>query len=81
MDTLTASHLIDLLGGTYRVARIAEVGPTAVSMWRVQGIPESRMLLLARRLESEHGIPRTRLLRPEIIAAVWPELNSTTSDD
>jgi hypothetical protein len=74
MEHLTASHLIDLLGGTNRVARLADVGPTAVSMWRQQGIPESRMVLLARRLEAEHGIPRTQLLRREIVEAVWPEL-------
>lgn len=41
------SRLIDALGGTVAAARVFEVRPQAVSQWRRQGIPKSRIMFLA----------------------------------
>lgn len=41
---MTDSELIDKLGGTSKVAELCEVTTGAVSQWRDDGIPRSRML-------------------------------------
>lgn len=53
MDNLTASEIIDRLGGTTEVARICRIKPPSVSEWRTSGIPPARRQFL-------------ELLRPEI---------------
>lgn len=40
------SKLIDMLGGTSRVAKIFNVKMPTVSYWRKNGIPEARMMYL-----------------------------------
>lgn len=40
------SDLIDLLGGTFEVARLCEVKPPSVSEWRRKGIPRARLMYL-----------------------------------
>jgi DNA-binding transcriptional regulator YiaG len=52
MDNLTASEIIDRLGGTTEVARICRIKPPSVSEWRATGIPPARRQFL-------------ELLRPE----------------
>lgn len=52
MDNLTASEIIDRLGGTTEVARICRIKPPSVSEWRASGIPPARRQFL-------------ELLRPE----------------
>ena len=47
--------LIDALGGTTEVARLCDVEPQAVSMWRHRGIPKARMMFL-------------RLCRPDVFS-------------
>lgn len=47
------SSIIDSLGGTSEVARLCGVQPQAVSQWRTDGIPSSRLMYL-------------RLLRPDV---------------
>ncbi|MBH1830969.1 hypothetical protein I5W42_05760 [Stenotrophomonas maltophilia] len=55
MDNLTASEIIDRLGGTSKVARICRIKPPSVSEWRASGIPPARRQFL-------------ELLRPEAFA-------------
>lgn len=55
MDNLTASEIIDRLGGTTEVARICRIKPPSVSEWRSSGIPPARRQFL-------------ELLRPEAFA-------------
>lgn len=55
MDNLTASEIIDRLGGTTEVARICRIKPPSVSEWRATGIPPARRQFL-------------ELLRPEAFA-------------
>ena len=50
---MTDSEIIDQLGGTAKVAELCEVSPPAVSQWREQGIPNSRLMFL-------------RLARPDV---------------
>ena len=38
--------LIDELGGTVAVAKLCRVSPQAVSQWRINGIPYSRLMYL-----------------------------------
>lgn len=40
------SPIIDALGGTTQVAKICRVSSQAVSKWRRDGIPESRLMYL-----------------------------------
>lgn len=71
MDNLTASEIIDRLGGTTEVARICRIKPPSVSEWRASGIPPARRQFL-------------ELLRPEVfvgssIAAVRQLVGSRMS--
>jgi len=71
MDNLTASEIIDRLGGTTEVARICRIKPPSVSEWRASGIPPARRQFL-------------ELLRPEAfvgssIAAVRQLVDSRMS--
>lgn len=52
MNNLSASEIIDRLGGTTEVARICQIKPPSVSEWRASGIPPARRQYL-------------ELLRPE----------------
>lgn len=60
MDKLTASEIIDRLGGTTEVARICRIKPPSVSEWRATGIPPARRQFL-------------ELLRPDAFCAAGPE--------
>ena len=59
MDNLTASEIIDRLGGTTEVARICQIKPPSVSEWRSSGIPPARRQFL-------------ELLRPDAFGGVEP---------
>ncbi len=37
-----ASHVIDELGGITKVARLCNIAPSSVFLWRKNGIPEER---------------------------------------
>ena len=78
MDTklkLTDSAIIDLLGGTAKVARMCKVDPAAVSNWRVRGIPADKFMFLgARIVEASHGLVTRQDLFPNNYFLIWPEL-------
>mgnify|MGYP003345418365 CR=1 FL=1 len=72
---LTDSHLVDLLGGTSKVARMCNVAPAAVAQWKIRGIPHGHLLFLAARLEKEsHGLVSRKELFPYNYDLIWPEL-------
>lgn len=50
---MTANEIIDKLGGTTAVAELCKVKPPSVSEWRINGIPEARLMYL-------------QLLKPEV---------------
>jgi DNA-binding transcriptional regulator YdaS (Cro superfamily) len=78
MDTklkLTDNAIIDLLGGTAKVARMCKVDPAAVSNWRVRGIPADKFMFLGARIEKEsHGLVTRQDLFPTSFWLIWPEL-------
>ena len=67
--------MIDLLGGTNKVARLCQVASTAVTQWRKNGIPRGKLLLLAARIETEsHGLVTRQDMFPGTWHLIWPEL-------
>lgn len=78
MDTklkLTDTAIIDLLGGTAKVARMCKVDSAAVSNWRIRGIPADKYMLLGARIEEvSHGLVTRMDLFPKNYFLIWPEL-------
>jgi len=72
---LTEHALLQLLGGTGKVAKMCEVEPAAVSQWKKNGIPREQLMFLAARIEKEsHGLVTRQDLFPNNWYLVWPEL-------
>ena len=72
---LTEHALLQLLGGTVKVAKMCEVEPAAVSQWKKNGIPREQLMFLAARIEKEsHGLVTRQDLFPNNWYLVWPEL-------
>jgi DNA-binding transcriptional regulator YdaS (Cro superfamily) len=72
---LTEHALLQLLGGTNKVAKMCDVEPAAVSQWRKNGIPREQLLFLGARIEKEsHGLVTRKDLFPNNFWLVWPEL-------
>lgn len=68
------NDLIDELGGTVAVARMAHVEPPSVTAWRKRGIPADRAPLLER---GSDGRVTVEQLRPDVHwtrvpDAAWP---------
>ena len=77
MDTLKLTHdqLINILGGTKNVAKMAKVSQSAVTHWRTTDIPEGQMIRLAAELEKKsHGLITRKGLFPTTYGMIWPEL-------
>jgi DNA-binding transcriptional regulator YdaS (Cro superfamily) len=72
---LTDSALIDLLGGTAKVAKMCKYDQATVSTWRKRGIARGSLLLLAARIEKEsHGLVTRKDLFPNNFWLIWPEM-------
>lgn len=72
---LSDSSIIDLLGGTTKVAKMVGITPNAVSMWRKNNIPHAQFVFLAATLEKEsHGLITRKDLFPKSYHIIWPEL-------
>jgi DNA-binding transcriptional regulator YdaS (Cro superfamily) len=72
---LTDSAIIDLLGGTAKVARMCKVDSAAVSNWRVRGIPGDKFMFLGARIEEvSHGLVSRQDLFPKNYFLIWPEM-------
>jgi DNA-binding transcriptional regulator YdaS (Cro superfamily) len=72
---LTDTAIIDLLGGTAKVARMCKVDSTAVSNWKIRGIPADKYMLLGARIEEvSHGLVTRQDLFPNNFYLIWPEL-------
>jgi len=64
---MSPSELIDRIGGTAKVATLCEVSMAAVSQWRDQGIPKSRLMFL-------------RLARPDIFNEEAARTSASTTE-
>ena len=72
---LTDSAIIDLLGGTGKVAKMCDVEPAAVSQWKIRGIPADKYMFLGAKIEKEsHGLVTRQDLFPNNWYLIWPEL-------
>jgi len=72
---LTDSAIIDLLGGTSKVAKMCKCDQATVSTWRKRGIAHGPLLFLAARIEKEsHGLVTRQDLFPGTWHFIWPEL-------
>lgn len=58
----TVDQVIKALGGTFKAAAVANVGPSAVSNWKSRGrIPSDRFLLISAALERDGKKPAPEL--------------------
>ena len=57
MAAMNATKIIDLLGGTSRVAELCNVKPPSVTGWKRHGIPRARLMYL-------------QILRPDVFEKV-----------
>jgi DNA-binding transcriptional regulator YdaS (Cro superfamily) len=72
---LTEHALLQLLGGTAKVARMCKCDPATVSSWKKRGIPREHLMFLAARIENEsHGLVTRQDLFPNNFYLIWPEL-------
>lgn len=75
---LSDSAIIDLLGGTTKVAKMTNVAPAAVSLWRKNNIPSDKFLFLAATLEKQsHGLITRKDIFPNSWHIIWPELGQS----
>lgn len=78
---MSATEIIQLLGGVTSVARLLGIKPPSVHAWLVDGIPEARLIELAGQVElKSEGRFNRRDRWPDRYALIWPELaaNDTT---
>ena len=72
---ITENAMLDLLGGTAKVAKMCKCDNATVSSWRKRGIPHGHLLFLAARIEKvSHGLVTRQDLFPTNWWLVWPEL-------
>ena len=70
---LDAGALIDALGGNSVVADMLGIRQPSVCNWRLRGIPDQRLMILAPQLEHIGLISRKELF-PDNWQILWPEL-------
>jgi DNA-binding transcriptional regulator YdaS (Cro superfamily) len=72
MDT---NEIIDILGGTTKVAKLCNVTLPSVSQWRTNGIPQDRLIFVAASLEKLSAGKYTRKqMFPSTWQDIWVEL-------
>lgn len=72
---MSATEIIDTLGGTTAVARMLGIKPPSVHEWRANGIPRDKLVRLAAPLEFATGGRYCRWhVCPEDWHRIWPEL-------
>ena len=72
MDT---NEIIDILGGTTKVAKLCNVTLPSVSQWRTNGIPQDRLIFVAASLEKLSDGKYTRKeMFPQTWQDIWVEL-------
>lgn len=71
---MNTNHIIDLLGGTFAVAKMCRVSPPSVSQWRNNGIPKDKLVMVAGELEKKSDGKFSRKEIPNW-QQIWPELH------
>jgi DNA-binding transcriptional regulator YdaS (Cro superfamily) len=68
-------EIIQILGGTTKVARLCGVSVPAVSQWKANGIPMDKLVFMAGELERlSDGKWTRRNAFPDNFTIIWPEL-------
>lgn len=65
-DALFAQILIDLLGGTSKVAYLCDVKPPSISGWKQNGIPKARRMYIRAVRPAEYGQAEREVLRDKV---------------
>ena len=71
---MNTTDIITLLGGTFAVARLCGVSPSAVSQWHNNGIAKDKLILLATEIEKKSEGKWTRKEIPNW-SQIWPDLH------
>ena len=71
---MNTNEIIDLLGGTFAVAKMCQISPPSVSQWRNNGLPGDKLVLLATELEKKSNGKWSRKEIPNW-QQIWPELH------
>ena len=71
---MKTTDIIQALGGTFAVAKLCRVSPSAVSQWRNNGIAKDKLIMLATEIETKSNGAWTRNEIPNW-SQIWPELN------
>jgi DNA-binding transcriptional regulator YdaS (Cro superfamily) len=70
---MNATEIITTLGGTFALAKMCGVSPSAVSQWRYNGIPPNKLILIAVELEQKSEGKFNRKQIPNW-HQIWPKL-------
>jgi DNA-binding transcriptional regulator YdaS (Cro superfamily) len=70
---MNTNEIIDLLGGTFAVAKMCQISPPSVSQWRNNGLPGDKLVLLAAELEKKSDGKWSRKEIPNW-SQIWPDL-------
>jgi hypothetical protein len=70
---MNTTDIIQTLGGTFSLAKLCGVSPSAVSQWRKNGIPANKLVLIAMQLEKKSNGVWTRKEIPNW-KQIWPKL-------
>ena len=71
---MNTTEIIDCFGGTFAIARLCRVSPSAVSQWRNNGMPKNKLILLGSELEKRSDGKWSRKEIPNW-SQLWPELD------
>lgn len=71
---MKTTDIIQALGGTFAVAKLCRVSPSAVSQWRNNGIAKDKLIMLATEIETKSNGAWSRKKIPNW-SQIWPELN------
>jgi DNA-binding transcriptional regulator YdaS (Cro superfamily) len=72
---MTNNEIINILGGTTKVAKLCGVSVPAVAQWRHNGVPQDKLIFLAASLEKvTEGKMTRKQLFPDTWQDIWTEL-------
>ena len=71
---MKTTDIIQALGGTFAVAKLCRVSPSAVSQWRNNGIAKDKLIMLATEIETKSNGAWSRKEIPNW-SQIWPELH------
>ncbi len=72
---MTNSEIINLLGGTSKVAKLCGVSAAAACQWRKNGIPKDRLIFVAATLEKlSNGEFSRKAEFPHTYNMIWTDL-------